>query len=228
MSAGSAREAGLGVAAARPGPLVERVQQAPHLEVREREHVAQAAGKQRTAVTYSRPAARQLDPHRGQRVEIERRPLGSPDELGRGQPPGPREIVHLVVPLVPHARRVHPPQHIASAVRARQPRVLPHREGHRPTRPLQLGGQLHAGRRRTHDEHAAVGELGGVTVVERRQLLDGRRHRAGELRHRRLIAGTARDDHGLAAKLAAARRHAIAVVGAPHRRDGRARPDGST
>ena len=149
--------AGLSVIPLRLGPLVERVQQALHLEVREREHVPQATGEQRAAVTYRRPAAYQLDAHRGERVEIQRRPLGGPDELGRRQPPGPGEILNLVVPLVPHARRVHPPQHIASAVRARQPHVLPHRESHRPTRPPQLGGQLHAGRRGSHDEHAAVG-----------------------------------------------------------------------
>ena len=157
---GALRSNELGVTPARERPLVERVKQAVHLEVREREHVAQAAGEQRAAVTYRPPAAYQLDAHGGERVEIERRPLRSPDELGRGQPPGPGEIVDLVVPLIPHARRVHPPQHVAPRY-VRGTARAPHRQGHRPARPLQLGGQLHAGRRRSHDEHAAVGELGG-------------------------------------------------------------------
>src|SRR5215475_9375900 len=65
------RRAGLSVIPVRLGPLVERVQQALHLEVREREHISQAAGEQRAAVTYRRPAAHQLDAHRGERVEIE-------------------------------------------------------------------------------------------------------------------------------------------------------------
>ena len=100
------------------------------LQVRERADVAQAAGEQRAAVADGRPAADQLDAHRRQRAQIERRSLGRPDELRRRQPPRPREIVELVVALVPHAGRVHPPQDIAAAIGARQPHVLPDREDH--------------------------------------------------------------------------------------------------
>ena len=118
------------------------------LQVGERADVAQAAGEQRAAVADGRPAADQLDAHRRQRVEVERRPLGRPDELRRRQPPRALEIVDLVVPLVPHAGRVHPPQDVAAAIRSRQPHVLADREDHRPSRLPQLGRQLHAGRRR--------------------------------------------------------------------------------
>ena len=45
---------------------------------------------------------------------------------------GARQVVEFVVSLVPHARGVHPPQHVAAAVQPRQPHVLAHREGHRP------------------------------------------------------------------------------------------------
>ena len=213
----------LGVAPAGQRPLVEGVEQAPQLEVGEREHVAQAAGEQRAAVPDHRPPAHQLDAQRGERVEVERRPLGRPDQLGRGQPPGPGEVVHLVVPLVPHARGVHPPQHVTPAVDARQPHVLPDRQGHRPAGALQLGGQLHAGRRRPDHEHAAVGELVRVAVVERRELLDRRGHLAGERRDRGPVAGAARDDHGPAGDLAVARRDQVTVPVRPHRGDVRRR-----
>ena len=63
---------------------------------------------------------------------------------------------------------------------------------------------------------AAVGELIRAPIFERRQLLDGSWHPSADSRHRRLIAGTARDDHGPAADLAAGRRHLVPVVSAPH------------
>ena len=46
-------------------------------------------------------------PIAGERVEVERRPLGRPDELRRRQPPRPREILDLVVAAGP-TRRTRP------------------------------------------------------------------------------------------------------------------------
>ena len=82
--------------------------------------------------------------------------LGRADELGRGQAPGAGQIVDGVVRLVPHARLVHPPQHIASAVPAGKPDVLADRERHRAPRAANLVGELNARRRCADDEHAAV------------------------------------------------------------------------
>ena len=146
------------VRAALRRPGVEAVEQPLLLEVGEREDVAQAAGEERGAVADRRPAPDQVDAEVGERVEVERRALGGADELRRGQPPGAGQVVDLVVPLVPDARRVHPPEHVAAAVGARQPDVLPHRQRDRPARPPDLGRELDAGRGGTDDEHAAVGE----------------------------------------------------------------------
>src|SRR5690606_19718042 len=90
----------------------------------------------------------------------------------------------------------------------------------------QLGGELHAGRRGSHDEHAAFGELSGLAVVVRGDLLDLRRHGGAERRHRGQVAGPARDDHRPAVDLAVVRRHAVAVAGAPYGRDVRTGADG--
>ena len=218
--------ADLVVAAVLARPLVEGVEQAVHLEVGEREHVAQAAGEQRDAVAHRGPAAHQLDPHGGERVEVERHPLGGADELRGGQPPGAGEVLDLVVPLVPHARVVHPPQHVAAAVDAGHPHVLADREDHLAAGPLQLGGELHAGRRRADHEHAALGERVGPAVVERRDLDDLRRHALAEPGHVRAVAGAARQHHRAGAELAVARGQVVAVVGAPYRGDVHAGADG--
>jgi hypothetical protein len=220
--------AGLLVMPVGPRPVVERVKQAAHLEVRERSRVAQPAGEQRAAVAHGRPAAYQFDAHRGERVQVERCPLRGANELRRWQPPGPGEIVDLVIPLIPHARGVHPPQHVVAPVCSRQPDVLPHRERHRPARPAQFRRQLHASGRRSHHEHPAIGELGRATVVERSDLLDRRRHRVTQRRHDGPVARPARDDHRPAGDRAAGRQHLVPVVSAAHRRDVRVRPDGST
>jgi hypothetical protein len=77
---------------------------------------------------------------------------GGPGQLGRGQAPGPGEVVELVVALVPHAGLVHLPQHVAAAMDTRQPDMLAHRRGGRPARALDPGGQLHAGGPSAHHQ----------------------------------------------------------------------------
>ena len=148
-------------------PLVERVQQPIHLEVGQRELIAQPARKQRPAVAHGGQPADDLDAGRAERVEIERRALRRADQLRRRQPPRARQVVDLVVALVPDARGVHPPQHVAAAIGPRQPHVLADRERHRPAGAVDFIGQLHAGGRRADDQHAAVGQLVGIAVVER-------------------------------------------------------------
>ena len=99
---------------------------------------------------------------------------GVPTSCGDGSRRARGQVVDLVVALVPDARRVHPPQHVAAAIRARQPHVLADGERHRPAGAVDLVGELHAGRRRADDEHAAVGQLPGIAVVERREACDRR------------------------------------------------------
>ena len=138
--------------------------------------IAQPAREERAAVAHRRQPADELDADRAERVEIQRRALRRADELRRRQPPRARQVVDLVVALVPHAGGVHPPQHVAAAIGPRQPHVLADRERHRPAGAVDLVGELHAGGRRADDQHAAVGQLARIAVVERRELRDGRRH----------------------------------------------------
>ena len=214
--------ADVGVAAVRARPLVERVEQALHLEIGEREHVAQAAREQRAAVAHRGEPADELDADRAERVEIERGPLRRADELRRRQPARARQVVDLVVALVPHAGRVHPPQHVAAAIGARQPHVLADRQRHGPAGAVDLVGQLHAGRRRADDEHAAFGQVAGIAVVERRELQRSTPARPAQRRHARRRcrrrSRSPRCGSGARRVLVAT---SIAVVGRPHRRDRR-------
>ena len=141
------------------------------------------------------------------------------DELRRGQTPRTGQIVDLVVRLIPHPRPIHPPQHIASAVPARQADVLPDCERHRSPRAVNLSGELHAGGRRTDDERTPVGQLGRIVIVEWGDLLDRRRHRRLKRRNARQIARAAREHDAPAADIAVGRRDVIPVVRACHRRD---------
>ena len=156
------------------GPFVERIQQPLHLEVGEREQVAQPAREERPPVAHGGEPADDLHADVAERVEVERRALRRAHELRRRQPAGAGQVVDLVVALVPHARAIHPPQHVAAAVGARQAHVLAHRERDRPARLVDFGGELQAGGGRPDDEHAAVGQLAGVAVVERGDLRDVR------------------------------------------------------
>ena len=224
---GSKRSGGAPTSASRRmggGPLVERVEEAVHLEVGQRKHVPQAAREERAAVAHHRQPADDLDAHGVERVEIERRALGRAHELRRRQPSRARQVVDLVVALVPHARAIHPPQHVAPAVGARQPHVLAHRDGDGPPGLLQFGRQLQAGGRRSHDQHAAVGQIAGPAVVERRELLDRRRNGRSYRGHAGQVAGAAGDDHAPGAELAGARGEPVALVVA---RDGRDRGVGA-
>ena len=90
--------------------------------------------------------------------------LGRADQLRRRQPARARQVVDLVVALIPDARRsIH---HSTS-----RPRYVRGSRTCSPTdsvtgRPdaMDLVGQLHAGRRRADDEHAAVGQLIGIAI----------------------------------------------------------------
>jgi hypothetical protein len=69
-----------------------------------------------------------------------------------------------------------------------------------------LVGELHAGRGRADDEHAAVGQLPRVAIVERAEASDGFGYGRAQGRHVRRVAGAARDDDAAAEDLAAVRR----------------------
>ncbi len=143
----------------RSRPLVEAIEQPVHLQIGQPADVGQRAGELGDAVADRRQASDDAHAAIGQRVEVDRPVLGRPDQLRRRQVAGADEIVHLVVALAEHTGRLHPPAHVATAVRPRQPDVLADGEGHRSPGAPDLVGQLHAGGRRADDEHAALVEV---------------------------------------------------------------------
>ncbi len=212
------------VATGRERPLVEGVEQPGQLQIGQGEHVAQTSGEQRPAVAHRGPAADHLYAESRQRVQVERRPFRCAGQLRRRQPPGTFEVVDLAVALRPDTGRIHPPQHVAAAVQARHAHVLADRQGHRPSRAGDLGGQLHARCRRAHHQHPRVRQLGRAAVVERRQLLHRSGDRAGEGGDAGSVARSGGDDDRSAAQVAAVGAHEVAVVRRPDGRDGRPGP----
>ena len=97
--------------------------------------------------------------------------------------------------------------------------MLTDRERHRSPRAANLVGELNPCSRRADDQHAAVGQSGRIPIVERGDLLDGRRQRRAHRRHARNVVSAARKHDAAAADIAAGRRDAIAVIGPRHRRD---------
>ena len=123
----------------------------------------------------SRPTS--FTPMLVERVEVERGPFGGAGELHGGHAPGPDDVVHLVVALVEHAGRLHPPVDVPVAVHARPSYVLPDREDDLAAGALDFARDLHPGRRCADDEHAAFAELLRVAVLHRGQGRHRRRHR---------------------------------------------------
>ena len=106
--------------------------------------------------------------------------------------------------------------------------MLTDRERHRSPRAANLVGELNPCGRCADDQHAAVGQLGRIPIVERGDLHDGRRQRRAHRRHARHVVAAAREHDTPAADLAAARRDAIPVAGPRHRRDVRIGADRRT
>src|SRR5262249_9560078 len=120
------RRIDLVVEAVRAGPFVDQFEQAAHLEIGERTHVAQRTGELRLAVFGDAgETADQLHPDIAERVQVEGGAIRRAGKLQRGYAPRPRDVIHLVVTLVEHARGVHPPFEILAAIDAWRPDVLP-------------------------------------------------------------------------------------------------------
>ena len=121
-------------APASPAHWSKRVEQPVHLEVREREDVAQAAGEQGepSRIDAQRPTSSTPSAASALRSSVAR--SGVPTSWGDGSRRARVEVVDLVVALVPHAGGVHPPQDVAPAIGARQPHVLADRQGDRTAR----------------------------------------------------------------------------------------------
>ena len=208
-------------------PVVERGQQPVHLEVRQRELVPQPTRKQCLSVTDPGKPPDELDAGGGQGVEIQRPALRRADELRRGESSRAHQIVDFVVPLVPHTGGIHPPEYVATSIGPRQAHVLADRKDDGSARPGDLVGELHARRRRSHDQHAAVGQMARIAVIERRHGLDVWRQCLRERRHAGDVAGAARQHHGAALQHARIRRDGVPDVCTCDRGDGGVRAHGS-
>jgi hypothetical protein len=93
------------------------------------------------------------------------------DQLQRRLVARRHRVGHVVDGAGQPAGGLQPPEHVQSAVAARQSGVPAHREHHLTAGPRELVGDLDAGRRGTDHEHASGGELPRVAVVVRGQHL---------------------------------------------------------
>ncbi len=128
--------------------------------------------KSASTIAYGSQPSHNFDAGCGEGVQVQGRALRRADQLRRRQPSRAREVVDLVVALIPDTGRVHPPQHVAAPIGPRQPDVLADRERHRPARAMDLVSQLNPGGRRADNQHAAGGKLARISIVERREALD--------------------------------------------------------
>ena len=156
-------------------PLVDGVEEPAELQVGELALVPQRSRELELGAPHPRHATDQLHPDVGQRVEVEGGPFGRARQLHRWHPPGPHDVVHLVVALVEHTGRLHPPVDVPPAVHPRPPHVLADGQGDRAAGHVDLVGDLHSARRGAHHQHPTLGELVGVAVRHRGE----RSHRGG-------------------------------------------------
>ena len=72
------------------------------------------------------------------------------------------QVVDVIDALVEETECFHPGLDVAAAITPRQPDVLAHGQRDVPARAPDFVGELHAGRRRAHHQHAAIVEIQGA------------------------------------------------------------------
>ena len=207
------------------GPLVDRVEQAVHLEVREGALVPEATGEQRRAVPDRSQPTPDLDADGLQRVQVEAGALRRADELWRRHVAGPGDVVHLVEALVEQAGRVHPPEDVPAPVGPGHAHVLADGDRDGTAGAVDLLGELQPGGRRADHEDATVVELRRVLVVHRRERCHARRHGRRVVGHGRQVAAAAGQDHGASTPRPVVALDDVATVVRAHRRHGDVRPN---
>ncbi len=115
----------------------------------------------------SRPVSRTPRACSSAEVEVGDRPFGAgaADQLQRGLPSGGSGVGHLVDGAREPSGGLHPPEDVHPAVAAWHPGVAADGQDDVTPGPVELVGDLHAGRRGAHHEHSACGELVGVAVL---------------------------------------------------------------
>ena len=212
------RRLDLAVEAALGRPAVDDVEQPAELEVGQRALVRKRARELQPAVIDAGEPADQPDAAVGQGIEIQRAPLGRADELERGDPARPLDVVDLVVALVEHAGGIHPPLDVAAAVGPGCADVLAHGQRDRSARAVDLVGELDPGRRGADHEHAAVLELIGVAVVDRRERADRGGSASASLGTHGTLHAPVASTTARGVPVAAVGAHQVAGIGAAHRR----------
>ncbi len=129
----------------------------------------------------SRP--RSCTPASVRRLRSRVRRSGVPISWGDATLRALQDLLDLVVALVESSDGVHPVLDVAPPVGAGHAHVLADRQRHRPARRVDLLGELEAGGGGADHQHAAVGQLIRVAVLERvdraRRLPARRRRRRG-------------------------------------------------
>src|SRR6185436_13873271 len=110
-----------------------------------RAHVAQRTRKLCLAFVDAGKTAHELDTDAGERVEVYCAAIGKACKLKRWHVARPHDIVDLIVTLVEHAARVHPPLDIPAAIDTGHPHMFADCDGHLPARTLDFIRDLNAG-----------------------------------------------------------------------------------
>ena len=209
-------------------PLVERVEQPFHLEVGQRELIAQPAREQRLAVAHGGQAADDLDARRAQGVEVQRRTLRRSDQLRRGEPARTRRgrrsrrSARSTLPTHPSTTARRARDRSAAAARARRPTASP----------VGPSGWISSASCTPVAEAPTTSTPPSGSwsdaVVERREALDRRRHGLAQRRHmRRRCKRRSRAPRLRQRRSPRVGRDVVAVVGPRDGRDGRLRPHGA-
>ena len=180
------------------------------------------AGRRRTAPCRresSDSRADELDALRGQRVQVERRACRRPDQLRRRQPPRTRQVVDLVVALVPHpAASIHQSTSRPRYVRGSRTCSPTDRTTRRPDRWISSASCTPVAEAPTTST-PPFGQAGGIAVLERCDVFDRRTaSNRGSGGTRRDVARAGGEDDRAAFDLAAAGRHAITACRSVSRR----------
>ena len=189
----------LAIEAVASDPLVDYVEQPAQLQVGEGALVAKRSRELRLPVRNSDEAAHQANASIGECIQIQGGSFRGPDQLGRGGPARPFDVVDLVVPFVMEPGSTHPPQDVLAAIHSWHANVLAYRQCDGAPRAMHLLGDLDPRCRSAHHQGPAVRQSRGLGVVHRGQGLDefgqgGRKERhpgkiaaAGGEHHRRAL-----------------------------------------
>ena len=129
-----------------------------------------------------------------QRGQVDVAVVAAADQLDGALVARPDGVLDLVDRAAEGADPVEPPPDVHAAIAAGQPAVAANGEHDVATGADEFVGDLHAGRRRPHDQHPAVGHEARIAIGVRGDLGDAGVELVGEGRHAGLVAPAGGDD----------------------------------